>query len=46
MIFKSNKRNCHFNTALKINSQIITMVELTKYLGVKIDESNTERTYK
>ena len=34
MIFRSNKRNCHFNTDLKINSQIITKVESIKCFSV------------
>jgi len=38
MIFRSNKRNCHFNIDLKINSQIITRVEPKKCLGVIIDK--------
>jgi len=38
MIFTSNKRNCHFNIDLKINSQLITGVESIKCLGIIIDE--------
>jgi len=32
MIFRSNKRNCHFNRNLKINCQIITRVESIKHI--------------
>jgi len=41
MIFRSNKRNCHFNTDLKLNSQIITRVESMPFLGVMINEHLT-----
>jgi len=38
MIFRSKKRNCHFNADLKISSQIIIRVESTNFLGVIVDE--------
>jgi len=39
--YLDQKKNCHFNTDLKINSQNITRVESTKCLGVIIDEHLT-----
>ena len=45
MIFRSNKRNYQFNTDFKINSQTITRIESTKYLGVVIGEHLTWREH-
>ena len=45
MISRSNKRNCHFNIDLKLDSQIITRVESIKYSGVIIDEHLTRREH-
>ena len=45
IVFRSNKRYCHFYTDLKINSQIITRVESMKCLVVVIDEYLTWREH-